>query len=132
MDLHALGIRSVLGPLWARWERSPYLAHYRRLRRTQYDPPDTVRALQWDAVLAQVRHAAATVPFYRSRFADAGLCPEDVRTPEDYLRLPLLTKADLRSHGADLRSTALEGASLHRKETSGSTGVSVTVFVDEA
>jgi phenylacetate-CoA ligase len=132
MDLHALGIRAVLGPLWARWERSPYLAHYRRLRHTQFDPPETVQARQWGAVLAQVRHAAATVPFYRDRLAAAGLCPDDVRTPEDYRRLPLLTKADLRDHGARLRSAAFAGAPLHRKDTSGSTGVSVTVYVDEA
>jgi phenylacetate-CoA ligase len=132
MDLHAHGIRTVIGPLWARWEGSPYLRHYRRLRGAQYDPPATVQAGQWAAVRAQLRHAWETVPFYRERFAAAGLRPDDVRTPEDYRRLPVLTKADIRARGAALRSTACDGAGLHRKETSGSTGVPVVVFVDEA
>jgi phenylacetate-CoA ligase len=132
MDVHALGIRAVLGPLWARWEGSPYLAHYRRLLRTQYDPADAVRARQWDAVQAQIRHAYATVPFYRRRFAEAGLRPADLSTPDDYQRLPVLTKADIRAHGAALRSTSFRGAALHRKETSGSTGVPLVVYVDEA
>ena len=69
MDLHALGIRAVIGPLWARWEDSAYLKHYRRLRQSQYDPMVTVRSRQWDAVRAQLRHAAATVPFYQERLA---------------------------------------------------------------
>jgi phenylacetate-CoA ligase len=132
MDVHALGIRAVLGPLWARWEGSPYLAHYRRLRRTQYDPPGAVRARQWDAVQAQIRHAYATVPFYRRRFEEAGLRPGDLRTPDDYRRLPVLTKADVRARGAALRSTACHGETLHRKETSGSTGVPLVIYVDEA
>jgi phenylacetate-CoA ligase len=132
MDVHALSIRAVLGPLWARWEGSPYLAHYGGLRRTQFDPAGAVRARQWEAVQAQIRHAFATVPFYRRRLAEAGLCPGDLHTPDSYRRLPVLTKADIRTRGAALRSTAFRGAALHRKETSGSTGVPLVVFVDEA
>jgi phenylacetate-CoA ligase len=131
MDLHALGIRAVIGPLWARWEDSAYLKHYRRLRQSQYDPMVTVRSRQWDAVRAQLRHAAATVPFYQERLAAAGLRPDDIRTPDDYRRLPVLTKADIRTHGDELRSLLYPGAALHRKETSGSTGVPLVVYVDE-
>jgi phenylacetate-CoA ligase len=132
MDLHALAIRAAVAPLWAWWEGSPYLAHYRRLRRAQYDPPDEVRARQWRAVQSQLRHAYATVPFYRERCDAAGLRPADVRGPEDYRRLPVLTKAEIRAHRAALLSTARDRAALHRKKTSGSTGVSLEVLVDEA
>lgn len=132
MDLHAFAIRAALAPLWARWEGSPYLAHYRRLRRTQYDPPEAVRARQWDAVRAQLRHAHATVPFYRARLDAAGLRPDDLHDFDDYRRLPVLTKADIRAHGAALLSTEYERAALHCKKTSGSTGVSLEVLVDEA
>jgi phenylacetate-CoA ligase len=125
MDAHALIIRAVLGPLWARWEGSAYLAHYHRLRRTQYDDPATVRARQWAAVRAMLRHAHATVPFYRRRFR-----PDEVRDPDDYRRVPVLTKDDIRAHGPALLSDEYRGAALHRKKTSGSTGVSLEVLVD--
>src|SRR5258708_7139220 len=114
MDVHALSIRAVLGPLWARWEGSPYLAHYRGLRRTQFDSRETVRARRWAGVRAQTRHAFAPAPFSRQRLAEAGLRPGDFRTPDDYRRLPVLTKADIRSRGAALRSTAFHGAALRR------------------
>jgi phenylacetate-CoA ligase len=132
MDVHALAIRAVLGPLWARWDKSPYLAHHRRLRRADYDPPEAVRARQWDAARSQLHHAFATVPFYRQRMEAVGLRPEDARTPDDYRRLPVLTKADIRANGPALLSTDHDRARLHRKTTSGSTGVALEVFVDEA
>src|SRR5437763_791884 len=50
MDLHATLIRNVIGPLWARWEGSPYLRHYKRLQQTQYDSPASIRARQWSAI----------------------------------------------------------------------------------
>jgi phenylacetate-CoA ligase len=131
-DWHALLIRNVLGPLWAWWEGSPYLHHYRHLLRRQYDTPEVVRARQWTALAEILTHAAATVPFYRRRFERLGLRPDQVRNFEDYRRLPVLTKADIRSAGPALLSDRYDQAALHRKKTSGSTGVALEIFVDEA
>jgi phenylacetate-CoA ligase len=131
VDWHARLIRTVIAPLWARWERSPYLRHYQHLRRTQFDDPDTIRARQWEAVHGLLAHAYATVPFYRERLDRAGLTPADFRGFEDYRRLPVLTKADLREHGDRLLSTSHDRRRLRVKQTSGSTGVSVRVLVDE-
>ena len=57
MDLHAFLIRHAIGPLWARWERSPYLRHYRQLRETQFHDPDAIRNRQRERLkaLAQER-----------------------------------------------------------------------------
>jgi phenylacetate-CoA ligase len=131
MDLHALLVRTLIGPLWARWERSPYLHHLRRLRRTQFDPPERVEARQWHALAGLLRHAYVSVPLYRRRFDAAGLRPEDIRGPEDYRRLPVLTKADIRSAGDALRSDQYAREGLRLCKTSGSTGVSLQVWCDE-
>ena len=132
MDVHALAIRGLLGPLWAWWERSPYLRHYRSLLRTQHDPPETIRARQLQALRSQVRHAYDTVPYYRRQFDSLGILPEDIRAFEDFAVLPLLSKSDIRAHSADLLSENYDRTTLTRKATSGSTGVSLAVFVDEA
>jgi phenylacetate-CoA ligase len=132
MDVHALAVRGLLGPLWAWWEDSPYLEHYRALLRTQHDPPETIRARQLRALLSQIRHSYDTVPYYRRKFDSLGLSPEDVRNFEDFASLPILTKTDIRVHTADLLSERYDRATLTRKTTSGSTGVSLEVFVDEA
>lgn len=36
-------------------------------------------------------------PFYRKKFADCGFCPEDVKTPEDIVKIPFSSKEDLRN-----------------------------------
>ncbi len=132
MDWHAILVRNVIGPLWARRERSLYLHHYRWLKRSQYHDPQALRARQWDKIKSLLHHAYATVPFYRARFQALGLHPNDVRDFADFRRLPVLTKADLRRHEAGLLSSAYDPAALHRKTTSGSTGVAVTVRLDDA
>lgn len=131
MDIHAFLTRTVIGPAWARWERSPYLRHYRRLRRTQYDTPEAIQSRQWEALRGIARHAHDTVPFYRRRFREAGLHPEDLRSREDLRQLPVLTKQDILAHGSELLSDQHERAALYRKQTSGSTGVPLTIFVDQ-
>ena len=131
MDWHASLIRKIIGPLWGRWEGSRYLRNYRRLCRAQWQPADVIRARQWQRLRGMIEHAYATVPFYRSRFDAVDLSPRDVRSFEDYRRLPVLTKADIRAHGDALLSNQYERSQLHCKKTSGSTGVSLQVFVDE-
>jgi phenylacetate-CoA ligase len=131
MDWQALITRRVIAPLWARWEGSPYLRHYRRLRRTQFDDPGTIRKRQWAAVENLLRHAYATVPFYRARWKAAGLTPQAIRGFADYQALPVLTKQDIRSARDALLSAAYYQDRLCLKKTSGSTGVALEIFVDE-
>jgi phenylacetate-CoA ligase len=132
MDLHATLIRNLIGPTWARWEGSPYLRHFKRLQKTQYDPPETIAARQWAAVRSLLEHACTTVPFYRQRLDEAGVRPSAIGNFEDFRQIPILTKSDLRAHQNSLISCEHRRDGLHLKQTSGSTGVAVEVFVDEA
>jgi phenylacetate-CoA ligase len=132
MDLLAPFVRHAIAPLWARWERSPYLRFHDSLQCTQYDHPDTIRAGQLQTISELLRHAYATTSFWRARLDWSGLRPQDVRSPEDYRAVPVLTKDDLRTHAEDMVSSEFDRNQLHRKKTSGSTGVCVEVLVDEA
>ncbi|WP_221585148.1 AMP-binding protein [Microbacterium sp. G2-8] len=49
--------------------------------------------LQWS-----VRHAYENVEFYRKKFDDAGVSPDDIRTLADIVKLPFTTKEDLRQN----------------------------------
>ncbi len=125
------GSRWVIAPAWARWERSPYLAHLRALRRNQFDSPLTIAERQREALRQIVNHAADTSPYYRERFEAAGIVAGNLADFEDFRQIPLLTKSDLRADFEYLRSDAYRGSLVHHKKTSGSTGTSVAVVVDE-
>src|SRR5262245_39542959 len=55
---------------------------------------DAVRRYRDARLLAFVRDAARSVPFYQRRFARARIRPEDIRTVDDLQHLPVLTKEE--------------------------------------
>jgi phenylacetate-CoA ligase len=117
---------------WLAWrEGSPYYRYYRYLLRTQWDDLATIQARQFAALRSMLEHCAQTVPYYQRVFAEVGFRPEQFQSPEDLARLPILTKADLRRAGAELRSVAIPERDCVRKTTSGSTGVPLTVWCDQ-
>ncbi|MBP3764192.1 MAG: phenylacetate--CoA ligase [Bacteroidaceae bacterium] len=55
-----------------------------------------IEALQLDRLQKTVHHCMSN-PFYRERFKQCGLHPEDIRTLDDLRRIPFTTKQDLRA-----------------------------------
>ncbi len=132
MDFLAPLSRNIIAPLWAAWEKSPYLHHYREMLKTQYDQPEQIYMRQFEDVKELLRHAYRTVPFWKNRMDQSKFDVEKFSSLKDLLYLPLLTKTDLRKEGQGLLSTAFSVKDLHVHKTSGSTGISVVTYRDEA
>ncbi|MFJ5265278.1 phenylacetate--CoA ligase PaaK [Streptomyces sp. NPDC088387] len=60
--------------------------------------PEELRAQQLQRLRWTLRHAYDHVPFYRKRFDDAGVHPEDCRELDDLAGFPVTTKEDLRAN----------------------------------
>src|SRR5437762_5978193 len=106
MGLFDRACRRLIHPLWARHEDPRAAVLQRELSRRQFDAPAVIRARQRAALRRLLRHAAATVPYYRERFARTDVRPEDIATEEDFRSIPLLTKTDIRRHGRQMLSEA--------------------------
>jgi phenylacetate-CoA ligase len=132
MDLLAPLIRRIVAPAWAAWEGTAYLRQHQKLVRTQFDDPAEIEGRQWAAMKCILEHAFSTTEFWRERLIRRGLVPSDIRSPADLPNLGLLTKHDLRNSGSKLRSSEPGRGPIGRRKTSGSTGTSVEVWVDEA
>ena len=105
------------------------LAVLRQIQENQWHPPEEIRRRQFLQLDRLLRHAAKTVPFYRQRLDELGLQDGKTLKPEDWQRVPLLTREDIQSAGSDLISTAIpaEHGKTSKASTSGSTGMPVTV-----
>ncbi len=57
---------------------------------------DRLRELQWRRLGPQLQYVYDRSSFYRERLDSAGVRPEDVRCWDDFVRIPVLTKEDLR------------------------------------
>jgi phenylacetate-CoA ligase len=95
--------------------------HMRRYEHDQWLSPKEIQALQFERLKRLLDWCYREVPYYRRRWDAEGIAPRDIRGMEDYARLPVLTKADIRENLEDLKATPLKG-SLAYKATGGSTG----------
>ncbi len=115
-------------------DRERYSGRYREFRtllsRTEWGPRSDLEAYQDERVRATVTHAYDTVPYYRRVFDERRLRPADVRGRADLHKVPLLTRADIRSHYDDLWSRAVPPRARRTGHTSGTTGTPLTVGYD--
>lgn len=115
--------RRVLYPAYeSGLRRRKTLAYLREYERDQWRSADELHALQWDKLQRLIAHCWQQVPFYREWWGRAGVgAAEDIRSREDYARLPLLTKPVIREHFESMIAPAYRDA-MYFKSTGGSTG----------
>lgn len=86
-----------------------------------------IETLQLERLQATVRHCMNS-PFYKKRFQEAGIKPEDIKTLDDLRRIPFTTKQDLRdTYPFGMASVPLrECTRLH--SSSGTTGTPTVIL----
>lgn len=112
--------RARYGSLFREWER--------RFRDSASLPLAELEAYQDEHLRDVIRHAYEHVPFYRERFAQAGLTPDDIKSVKDLPKLPLLEKDEIRQAGPSMLSDAYDIRRLMVHPTSGSTGQPMTLY----
>jgi phenylacetate-CoA ligase len=102
-----------------------------KLKRNLRLKPYELRSLQLMKFRALVRHAYENVAFYHKKFREAGVKPDDIKSFDDFYRIPVTTKFEIQAcNPKDVINRNVDVSSLIKKTTSGSTGVPLTIFVD--
>lgn len=74
---------------------------------------------------------AYTVPLYHQKYKQAGIHPDDIKSIKDITKLPTVSKHDLQQHYPDgLISSTINKSNLIEVTTSGTTGKSLSLYVD--
>jgi phenylacetate-CoA ligase len=114
--------RHVLWPAYEGGLRRRDTPRYmRRYERDQWLEPKEIQTLQFERLKRLLDWCYREVPYYRQRWDAEGIAPRDIRSMDDYAKLPVLTKADIRENADALKATSLKD-SLGYKATGGSTG----------
>ncbi len=108
---------------------SRLMGHLRSLEKTQFLPREQLLELQRSRLRDLMRHAAEHVPFYRERFRKTGFDPDKAHLPENFQKLPLITKEDIRRDPTRFLAENHRGRTW-RVATGGSTGVPLEVWLD--
>jgi phenylacetate-CoA ligase len=91
-----------------------------------------IEAYQNERLRILIRSAYENVPYYRERWKALKLSPDDVRCREDLMKLPVLTKEDVRQNVDRLVSQATPKRDLIFRHTSGTTGKALHFYVTKA
>ena len=86
------------------------------------------QALQWRKLQSVLAYAYQNVPFYQRRFDEMGAHPADIKTPEDFRRLAVVTRQDILEHTEELLACPKER--LVRINSGGSTGHPLAIYTE--
>ena len=126
-------LQNVFASAYGWWKkRSRYGATFRKMEAFFADaltwPRSELEAYQNEKLREMIAHAYEHTAFYRRRFDEAGLGPDDIRTVADLPKLPLLEKDDVRRMGREMLSDAYDPNQLAAHPTSGSTGMPLMLY----
>jgi len=107
----------------------PFPALQAEWSESEWWDPSQLRAWQDRRVTEMVRFAHDHVPYYRRRFAEHGVRPQQFGGVDDLPQLPLLTKEDVRRARTELLASPHARHLLHG-HTSGTTGSPLGVWYD--
>ncbi len=98
--------------------------------RSQVLPPDELAEMAWQKLVRIVSHAYENVPYYRRRYSEAGFHPGQLKEPSDVVRVPIISREDLRENLSDMVADGVDAGRLHLRTTAGSTGMPVRSYHD--
>ena len=103
---------------------------YEMLMESQYWPAEQMLEFQRSQLRQLLKHARATVPFYKTRL-DCVFKKNGDMDWDRWNEIPIVTRADLRDRRDEMLSTALPPGHGPTKNfsTSGSTGIPITITV---
>ncbi len=90
--------------------------------------PEEVRENQFRDLRALLAHAETHVPYYRNLFRTLGISSRDIRSWDDFVQLPILTKDIIRANQRNLVREDVPLEKLHPHFSGGSTGVPLKFF----
>jgi phenylacetate-CoA ligase len=127
MTVYPVILDSVLMPAYDQVRGREYTKRSKLLRTSQWWDPERVQQFQWDELTRLLAHVFESVPYLRHKYQSAGIGLRDVRTWEDFRRLPPLTREEVNEHGRELCSTTYKRPLLPHA-TGGSSGTPTRFF----
>lgn len=99
------------------------------LEESQWLSNKEIKELQFKKLQKILNHAYEKIPYYNSLFKECDIHPSDIKSWDDFLRVPVLTKKELRTNLKTLCLPKKPGR-IYIGYTSGSTGMPLTIYYD--
>lgn len=114
-------------------QTAPYLLYYlHKVRKAERLSPSELDELQNRKLRAVVKFAYENVPYYHKLFNSVNLSPEEIRTKEDLVKIPITNRKNLQELPINERfAKGVNVSKCMRCRTSGSSGMPLDVFLNK-
>ncbi len=106
-------------------------SRFEELKNLQYLSQEKIRELQFTELSKVISHAYTTTEYYKEVFTSLGIKPSDIRSFEDYAKLPILTKALMQDNLERLCSSATPRENRIHNTSGGTTGNPARFYQDK-
>lgn len=107
------------------------VAYYHQLQNQQNMSVDQIEHLNWNKRKALLCYAYKNVPYYQLKYKSIGLHPNDIKNPEDYSLVPILTREEIRAHFDQIKASDINEKDVYLATTGGTTGEPLKVLRDK-
>jgi phenylacetate-CoA ligase len=91
---------------------------------------DELLKLQWRKIKKLLSYAFSSCSFYQKKYKNAGIKPETIRNFEDFQRVPIITKTEIRKHLEEMLPIGIDRNLLEEVYTGGTTGTPLKIYRD--
>jgi phenylacetate-CoA ligase len=121
-------LESVLMPAYYGLRGRRYTRARDFLERSQWWFPEQLRDFQWNELCRLLEHAFRSVPYYQRKYREAGVELGDIKTREDFAKLPTLHREEINQHRNELCAQDFKG-DLIEHATGGSSGIPTRFYI---
>jgi phenylacetate-CoA ligase len=92
---------------------------------------DEFSSFQDSQLIRLIKHAYEYVPYYRELYNRVGITPEDINSVADIVKLPIITKEEVRANTHRFIDERFKTTDLLKIHTTGTTGTPLVIFCDK-
>ena len=106
------------------------LKFYHEFLKTQWLSYEQIKKMQWEKLIKLLHHAYKNVPYFHKLFVENDIHPHDIKSINDFRKIPVLTKDIIIENFEDMLSKNIKIFKPYKKSTGGSTGKPLIYFMD--
>jgi len=126
--MHKFFLKKILIPSYSFLVGSKYNFLYKKIIKTQWLKSDKIQEMQLKKIKQLVIYANNCIPFYKKLYNKLGIDPESIKSLDNFKKLPIITKDDIRKNIEELRSIKFDKRELKKSATGGSTGIPMPYY----
>ena len=106
-----------------------YEEYSKLFEHTQWLSEEKIQEFQANKLQEVIKAACRKVPYYKRLFSELRLTAEDVQTPRDLKKLPILEKETFRCYSSELLNEDIRNMNVTKRFSSGTTGQKLEFYL---